>query len=322
MNYPLLTILLAAGTLPAMVTLAAEHYPSRPIRLVVPYAAGGNADIMGRLIGQRLSEALAQAVIIDNRPGAGGLVGTEIVARAAPDGHTLLFVANGHATNPAVVKKMPYDTLKDFTPVSLTGSTPIALVATNSLPADTIKGFIALAKSRPGQINYATSSNGGPGHLAGVLFGMMAGINFTHVPYKATSQATTDVIAGHIQSALPSLTSVLPHVRSGKLKALGITGAQRSPLAPDIPTIAESGVPGYQAIIWNGLVAPAATPKTIVVRLGLETQRILKLPETRERYATLGADVLSSSPQEFDTFIRAELVKWEKVIKASGMHTN
>jgi len=322
MKNQLLTIVFAASALPAMTTFAADNYPSRPIRLLVPYAAGGNADIMGRLIGQRLAEALGQSVIIDNRPGAGGLVGTEIVARAAPDGHTLLFVANGHATNPAVMKKMPYDTLKDFAPISLTGSTPIALVTTNSLPADNIKGFIALAKSRPGQINYATSSNGGPGHLAGVLFGMMAGINFTHVPYKATSQATTDVMAGHIQSALPSLTSVLPHVRSGRLKALGITGPQRSPLAPDIPTIAESGVPGYQAIIWNGLVAPAAVAQTIIARLNQIMVQQLKLPETRERYATLGADVLTSTPREFDAFIRSELLKWEKVIKASGMHTS
>ena len=302
----------------ALPAFAADGYPSRPIRLIVPYAAGGNADIMGRLIGQRLADALAQSVIIDNRPGASSIIGSEIVARAAPDGHTLLFVANGHASNPALFKKMPYDTLRDFSPISLTGSTPMALVVTNSLPADTLKSFVAMAKSRPGQINYATASNGGPGHLAGVLLGMMANFNFTHVPYKATAQATTDVIAGHIQAALPSLTSVLPHVRAGRLRALGITSAKRSKLAPEIPTLTESGVPGYEALIWNGLIAPAATPKNIIARLNQETLRIVQLPETRERYAALGADALTSTPKEFDTFIRTELAKWETVIKAPG----
>ena len=305
-------------TTSALPGFAADGYPSRPIRFIVPYAAGGNADIMGRLIGQRLADALAQSVIIDNRPGASSIIGSEIVARAAPDGHTLLFIANSHASNPAINKNLPYDTLKDFAPISLTGSTPMALVATNNLSADTLKHFIALAKTRPGQINYATASIGGPGHLAGVLLGMMADFNFTHVPYKATSQATTDVIAGHIQSALPSLTSVLPHVRAGRLKALGITSAKRSLLAPEIPTIAESGVPGYEALIWNGLIAPGATPKNVIARLNQEILRIINTPETRVRYTALGADALTSTPREFDAFIRTEMMKWEKVIKTPG----
>ena len=317
-------VLIAAGivAIACCAANAADTYPARPIRLIVPYAPGGNADIMGRLIGQRLAETLGQSVVIDNRPGANSIIGTELAARSAPDGHTLLLVAVGHATNFSLMKKLPYDTLKDLAPISLTGSTPIVLVVSTGFPVDSIKSLIAFAKTQPGQINFASSGNGSPAHMAGALLNMMAGITLTHVPYKGTAQATTDVIAGHIQSALPSLTSVLPHIRSGKLKALGITGAQRSPLAPELPTIAEAGVPGYQANIWNGLLAAGATPKPIIARLNRELVRQLKLPETRERYTALGADVLTSTPEEFDAFIRAEITKWAKVIRAAGIQVN
>ena len=313
-----LMVLLAASTLHAF---AADNYPTRPIRLIVPYGAGGNADILGRIVGARLADVLGQPVIIDNRPGASGLLGSEMVARAAPDGHTLLWVANGHATNPIVIQKMPFDSLKDLASISLTSSTPMLLVVSNSLPADNMKTLIVYAKTRPGQINYATSGNGSPNNLAGELLNVMAGISLTHVAYKTTPQATTDVIAGHVQSAMASLTSVLPHVRAGRLKALGTTGPQRSTLAPDVPAIAET-VAGYQANIWNGLIAPGTTPRAIITRLNQVVVQQLRLPEVRERYATLGAEVLTSTPQEFDAFIRGEMVKWEKVIKASGMRTN
>ena len=318
MKHTLCLIWLTASTLPA---LAADTYPTRPIRLIVPYGAGGNADILGRLVGARLAEALGQPVIIDNRPGASGLLGSELVVRAAPDGHTLLWIANGHATNPIVVKKMPFDTAKDLASISLTSSTPMLLVVSNSLPADNMKALIAYAKTRPGQINYATSGNGSPNNLAGELLNLMAGISLTHVAYKSTPQATTDVIGGHVQSAVASLTSVLPHVRSGKLKALGTTGPQRSTLAPDVPAIAET-VAGYQANIWNGLIAPGATPRAIIERLNQTVVQQLKSAEVRDRYAALGAEVLTSTPQEFDAFIRNEMFKWEKVIKASGIRTN
>ena len=316
-------ILIAAGiAITCFSATAADTYPARPIRLIVPYAAGGNADIMGRIVGQRLAEALGQPVVIDNRPGANSIIGTELAARSAPDGHTLLLIAVGHATNVSMMKKLPYDTLKDLAPISLTGATPIVLVVSTGFPVDSIKSLIAFAKSQPGEINFASSGNGSPAHMAGALLNMMAGITLTHVPYKGTAQATTDVIAGHIQSALPSLTSVLPHIRSGKLKALGITGSQRSPLAPELPTIAEAGVPGYQANIWNGLLASGATPKPIIARLNRELVRQLNLPETRERYMSLGAEVLTSTPEGFDAFIRAEITKWAKVIKAAGIQTN
>ncbi len=284
---------------------------------MVPYGAGGNADILGRIAGARLADVLGQPVIIDNRPGASGLLGSELVARAAPDGHTLLWVANGHATNPSVIKKMPFDTAKDLASVSLTSSTPMLLVVYNGLPADNMKSFIAYAKSRPGQINYATSGNGSPNNLAGELLNLMAGLKLTHVAYKSTPQATTDAMAGHVQSAMASLTSVLPQVRAGKIKALGTTGPQRSTLAPEVHAIAET-LPGYQANIWNGLVITGGTPKPLIARLNQIIVQQLKLPETRERYATLGAEVLTSTPEAFDAFIRAEMAKWDKVIKLMG----
>jgi len=315
-----LTVLAAAPLLAisAVTGFAADTYPSRPIRLIVPYGVGGNADILGRLVGAKLAESLAQSVIVDNRPGAAGLLGSEIVARAAPDGHTLLWVANGHATNPLVVKKMPFDPLRDLASISLTSSTPMLLVVSAALPADNMKTLIAYAKTRPGQINYATSGNGSPNNLAGELLNLMAGITLTHVAYKSTPQATTDVIAGHVHSAMASLTSVLPHVRTGKLKALGTTGSQRSTLAPDVPAIAET-VAGYQANIWNGLIAPGATPRAIIDQLNRIVAQQLKSAEMRERYATLGAEVLTSTPQEFDAFIRSEMSKWEKVFRTSGL---
>ena len=300
---------------------ASLFYPTRPIRLIVPYGAGGNADILSRLVGGRMAEVLGQTLVIDNRPGASGLLGSELAVRSAADGYTLLWVANGHATNPVFLKKMPFDTAKDLASVSLTSATPMLLVVSNSLPADNMKALIALAKSRPGQINYATSSNGSPNNLAGELLNLMAGISLTHVAYKSTPQATTDVIGGHVHSAMASLTSVLPHVRTGKLKALGTTGPKRTALAPEVPAIAET-VAGYQSAIWNGLIVPGATPRTIITRLNQVVVQQLKSPELRERFATLGAEILTSTPEEFDAFIRAEMVKWEKVIKASGMRVN
>jgi tripartite-type tricarboxylate transporter receptor subunit TctC len=314
-----LTLVLSLSLALALTTRAAD-YPTRPIRLIVPYGAGGNADILARIIGARMAEVLGQPVIIDNRPGASGMLGSELAVRAPADGHTLLWAANGHATNPVYLKKMPFDPLKDLASVSLASSTPMLLVVANSLPVDNMKTLIAYAKTRPGQINYATSGNGSPNNLAGELLNLMAGISLTHVAYKSTPQATVDVIAGHMHSAMASLTSVLPHVRTSKLKALGTTGPQRSTLASDVPAIAET-VPGYHANIWNGLIAPAATPRPIIDKLNQVIVQQLKLPEIREHFATLGAEALSSTPREFDAFIRDEMVKWEKVIRAGEKRT-
>lgn len=296
-------------------TGCAADYPTRPIRYVIPSAPGGNADIMGRLLAQRLSESLGQQVVVDNRAGASNVIGTEYVVKAAADGHTLLQVASSaHTTNPSL-RKLPYDTLRDLAPVSLVGSTPLILVVHPSLPVKTVKGLIALAKAKPGQLNYSSAGVGTSGHLAGVLMGYMARINIMHVPYRGTAQGLTDVLSGDLHLAFPSMTSGLSYIKSGKLKALGMTGLKRSALAAEVPTISESGVTGYQASIWNGVLVPAATPKSIIEKLNAEIVRILNSPDTRVRFSGVGADVMPSSPEEFAAFIPSEIQKWATVIK-------
>ena len=301
---------------------AAEIYPVRPIRLIIPYAPGGNADIQGRYVAERLSEALGKQVVIDNRPGANSIIGTDLAVHAPADGYTLLIVASAIAVNPSIVSKLPYDTLKDLQPISLVGSTPLIFVASPSLPANNVKELIALAKSRPGELNYGSSGNGSPANLAGELLNLMAGIKLVHVPYKGTAAASTDVMSGQIQVSFPSMTSVMPLVKAGKLKAYAITAPKRSALAPELPTMAEAGVPGYEANIWNGLLAPAGTPKAIVKRINQAAVQSLNSPEARKRYAAIGADVLYSSPEEFGAFIRSEMTKWSKVIRESGMRVD
>ena len=303
----------------AMAADAPAKYPQRPLRMVVPYAAGGNGDIMARVVAQGLAQRIGQQVVVDNRGGATGIIGMEIAAKAPADGYTLLFVANGIATNVVFASKLPYDTLHDLAPLTLTGNTPILLVGNASLPAKNVKELIALAKARPGELNYGTSGNGSTGNLAGELFKLMAGVNLVHVPYKATAQAVTDVIGGQLQLAFPGFTGVLPHVRSGKLRGIGLTSAQRSPLAPDIPTVAESGVPGYEAGIWNGMLVRAGTPQAIVDYLSREIVAVIDSPHTRERFAALGADPLTSTPDGFARYIRAEIAKWSKVAKAADI---
>jgi tripartite-type tricarboxylate transporter receptor subunit TctC len=301
---------------------AAEIYPVRPIRLVIPYAPGGNADIQGRYVAERLTGALGKQVVVDNRPGANSIIGTDLVVHAPADGYTLLIVASAIAVNPSIVSKLPFDTLKNLQPISLVGSTPLIFVANPGLPANNLKELVALAKSRPGELNYGSSGNGSPANLAGELFNLMAGVKLVHVPYKGTAAAATDVMSGQIQVGFPSMTSVMPLVKAGKLKAYAITAPKRSALAPELPTMAEAGVPGYEASIWNGLLAPAGTPKAIVRRINQAAVQSLNSPEARKRYAAIGADVLYCSPEEFDAFIRSEMTKWSKVIRESGMRVD
>ena len=301
------------------VRAAALDFPSHPLRMIVPYGTGGNADIMARLIAQRLGENVGHQVVVDNRPGANGIIGTELAVNAVPDGYTLVLVASSLATNPSLVKQLPYDTLRDLAPISMVGSTPLILAAYAGLPAVTVKDLIALARAKPGQLNFATSGNGSPANLAGALFNYMTGVNIVHVAYKSTAQATTDVLGGHVQISYPSLTAALSHVKSGKLKALGMTGLKRSPLAPDVPTVAESGVAGYQASIWNGVLAPSATPRSLIAKLNAELVRALTATETRERFAAAGADITHGTPEDFRAFVVAEQIKWEKVIRESGI---
>jgi len=314
MNIRPLTLVLSALLAFASPAFPAD-YPTHAIHLIVPYAPSGNADIMGRIVGQRLSEVLGQPVVIDNRPGANSIIGTELAAKAPPDGYTIIIVASSHSTNPVMVKQLPYDSVRDFSPIGLVGSTPVVLVTHPSLPASNLKGLIALARAHPGALNFSSSGNGSPGNLAGALLNSMAGINIVHVPYKGSVQATTDVIAGNVQMSYPSLTSIVSYLKIGKLKALGISSLKRSSLAPELPTISESGLPGYQASIWNGILAPANVPQPIVARLNSELVRMLNSQQVHERFASLGADVAPSSPEEFKAFIESEMVKWTKVIR-------
>jgi tripartite-type tricarboxylate transporter receptor subunit TctC len=314
-----LTIPAGIALLAASIASNADDFPVRPIRMLVPYAVGGNADIMARIIGQQLTRHLGQQVLVDNRPGANGIIGAELAAKAAPDGYTLLFVANTFATNGVLMKKLPFDIMRDFAPLSRVGSTPLIIIAHPTLPASTTKELIALARAKPGQLNYGSSGNGSPANLAGALLSYMTKIELVHVPYKGTAQATNDLLGGQLQLAFPSMTSVMPHVRAGRVKAIAITSLQRSQLAHDIPTVAETGVPGYEASIWNGILAPSGLSAAMVKRLNSEIQRVLDAPETRERFVSLGADIGGSSADEFRAYIEAEMAKWAKVAKEAGI---
>jgi len=298
---------------------AADPYPVKPVRLIVPYVAGGNADIQARYIAERLTEALGKQLIVDNRGGANGMIGVELAARSAPDGYTLLFVANTYTVSPSLFAKVPYDTIRDFQPITLIGETPELFIGNAALAANSVKEVIALAKSRPGQLNYGSTGNGSPSHLAGALLELMTGIKLVHVPYKGMPASNLGVMTGQIQLGFPSFTSVFPHVKAGKLKAFAITTKKRSALAPDIPTMDEAGVPGYEASIWNGILAPTGTPRPIVNRLHETIVQILKTPQAAERYANVGAEIRYNSPEEFASLIRTEMAKWAKVIKAAGI---
>jgi tripartite-type tricarboxylate transporter receptor subunit TctC len=298
---------------------AAEAYPVKPVRMVVPQAAGGNADAQARYIAERLSEVLGKQFVVDNRAGANGMIGMEIVARSLPDGYTLAAVPNTFTATPALFVRVPYDALRDFQGVSMISTSPMLMVASPSLSAGSVKDVIALAKSRPGELNYGSSGNGGPTHLAGALFELLAGVKLVHVPYKGVSGSNLDVMAGRIPLGFASFLSSLPLVKAGKMKALGITSKARSPLAPGIPTIEEAGVPQYESTVWNGILAPSRTPRPIVNRLNAAIVEILTSQQARERYANVGAEIRYNSPDEFQVLIREETAKWAKVIKAAGI---
>jgi tripartite-type tricarboxylate transporter receptor subunit TctC len=297
----------------------AQTYPDKPIRLVVPFPAGGTTDILARAVGQKLGEHLGQQVVVDNKPGAGGNIGSDIVAKSAPDGYTLVMGTVGtHAINASLYKKMPYDHIKDFVPVSLVALVPNILVVHPSVPANSVKELIAYAKANPGKLNFASSGNGTSIHLSGELFKTTAGVEMTHVPYKGSAPAVTDLLGGQVQLMFDNMPSALPHVKAGKLKALGVTTAKRFPAAPDIPAIAEAGVPGYEASSWFGVLAPAGTPKEIVNKLSSEIAKILQTPEIKERLLSQGAEPVGNTPDQFAAFIKAETAKWAKVVKESG----
>jgi tripartite-type tricarboxylate transporter receptor subunit TctC len=294
---------------------AQASYPARPIKLVVPSSPGGGTDITARVIAPRLSEQLGQQVVIENRSGAGTMIGSEVVARSAADGYTLLMGISTLAINPAMYKKVPYDALRDFAPVSQVVSLPNILVAHPSLPVKSVKELISLGKSRPRQLNYASAGMGTSPHLSMELFLIMTGLQMVHIPYKGSGQGVVDVVAGHVLLMTPSILTGLPHTKSGRLRALGVTGAKRAAGALDIPTIAEAGLPGYEATQWFGVLAPARTPADIVTRLHKEVVIALNSADVRERLLADGADPVGSSPAEFHAYLRSETDKWARVVR-------
>ena len=316
----IIVVLCAAGLLAPGHADAAQAYPTKPIRLVIHFPPGGPTDIVGRAVAQKLTEAWGQQVIVDNRPSAGGIVGVEAVVRSNPDGHTLLFATGGSMSiAPAFNPKLPYDVFKDLAPVSLVVINPQILVFHPAFPPNSVKDLIVLAKSRPGTINYASVGPGSPNHLGMEMLKSMAGIDMVHIPYKGTAPALTDLLAGQVSLMFNSMPSVLPQVKSGKLKGIAVGSAKRSPAVPDIPTVAESGVPGFDYVTWYGLFAPAATPKAIIAKLNAQVVSMLAEPELAQRLVVQGADPQSSTPEGLARYMREEHERWKKVITSAGI---
>ncbi len=314
---------LAIALLPlfaAPLAVQAAAYPDKPIRVIVPVPAGGTPDVVARMVAPGLSGLLGQQLVIDNRGGAGGMIGAELAAKAVPDGYTLFFSSPGSLTIlPHIQKQVAYDTLRDFVPICLVSIGPFLLITHPSVPVKSVKELLALAKAEPGKLNYASAGNGAANHLAMELFKSMAGVDITHVPYKGAPQAVTDLIGGYVNLMLNSIPPVLPHVKAGRLRLLGVSSLTRSPQLPDVPTIGEAGVPGYESITWFGLLAPAKTPPLIVARLNEVVVKVVRTPETRSQLELQGYDPVGSSAQEFAEFIRAESAKYAKLVKAAGV---
>jgi tripartite-type tricarboxylate transporter receptor subunit TctC len=299
-------------------TAAAQSYPTKPVRLIIPFPPGGSNDVVGRMIATQLSARLDKPVIVENPGGAGGLIGAELAARSQPDGYTLLLISVAYAFNPSIYK-LPYDPATAFTPVAMLGSGPVVIAVTPKLPVNSLKELIALARAKPGELNYATAGVGSFQHLASELFKLQAGVDIVHIPFKGGGPAMIDVIAGNTQIAIGSLIQMLPQIQGGKLKALGVGSASRIPALPDLPTISEAGVPGYEVTNWWGIVAPAGTPRPIIDRLNKELTAVVASPETKKRFESEGAEPLSMGPDESGRFIAAETAKWARVVKDAGI---
>ena len=295
----------------------AQTYPAKTVRLFVPFAAGGGTDVIGRLLAQKLTDAWGQQMVVDNRAGGGSVIGTEVVARSAPDGYTLLLAAPPFTTNAALLPKLPYDSLQDFAPVTLVALAPLIVVIHPSLPVSSIKELVAVAKARPGQLSYGSSGNGGPQHLAGELFKSMAGIDMAHIPYKGGAPATVDLVGGHVQIGFSSMLTVLSFVKSGRLRAIAVTGAQRSAIMRDLPTIAESGYSGYETTTWYGVLGRTGTSPAIISTLNADMARALKSPDIRDKLAQEGAEVIANSPAAFGAFVQTEIEKVRKLSKTT-----
>ena len=298
---------------------AAQDYPTRSVKIIVPFGAGGPADLYARFIGQNLQDTLKQPFVVEDRPGAGSITGTAEVAKAAPDGYTLLMMSNTHTVNETLRPNRPFQLMRDFVPVAPVNYSDLIMVVHPSVPANNLKEFLALLKSKPGDLNYASSGLGTPYHMAGELFKAMSGTNIVHVAHKASGDARTAVIGGHVQMMIDAITTTAPTVQGGQVRALGTTGKTRSSLLPDVPTVAEAGVPGYEATIWLGFMAPAGTPKPVVDKLNAEINKVLARPETKEGWAKQGAVPIVMSPAEFDKYLRDDIEKWAKVIETAGI---
>ena len=302
-----------------MAAAVAQSYPSRPVRIIVPQSPGASTDITARLVAQGLNEAFKQPVIVDNRPGSSGIAGTELVARAAPDGYTLMVVASSFSINPALGRKLPYDSIRDFTTVTQLSKFPNMLAAHPSTPVKTLQDVMALAKAKPGQVTYASAGVATGTHMTAELLRYMTKIDLLHVPYKGGGPAMTAAMGGQTQLIVATSVGLLPHVRAGKLRAIAVTSAKRSAAAPDIPTIAESGVPGYEHEPWNGMFGPAGMPKAVLARVNAEVVRVLHAPEAKKVLEGDGADIVGNSPEQFGAVLKAEIAKWTKVAKAAGI---
>ena len=311
--------LASAFALAASAAGAAEHYPVKPVRLVVISAPGGTTDVLARVVAQHMTERFGKLVVTDNRPGGGGLIASEITARAGADGYTLLYANTTFTVLPSLYEKPTYDPIRDFTAVGRVALFPNLLVVNNAVPVKSVKELIALAKSQPGKLNYAGGTTGGVAHLSGELLKSMAGVNIVHVPYKGTGALITAVLSGETQLSFATLPAVLPHVRAGRLRALAISGATRSPVLPELPTVSESGLPGFDVSAWNGIVAPRDTPPMVIDRLNAELHRLAALPDVRERAESQGAEIAVSTPAQFTAYLKSQIAKWAKVVKFAGM---
>ena len=295
-----------------------QSYPAKTVKIVVPYGVGGPADIYARFLGAKLQDALGQTFIVEDRPGAGSIVGTDYVAKSEPDGYTLLMMSNTHTVNETLIPKKPFELMRDFAPITGVNYSDLLMVIHPSVPANNLKEFIALAKSKPGALNYASSGNGTPYHMAGELFKAMAGVDIVHIPHKGSDGARTSILGGQVQMMFDAVPTMAANARAGKVKALATSGAKRSPVTPELPTVAEAGVPGYESGIWLGLMAPARTPRPVLEKLNAEVNKIISSPEVKEAWAKQGAFPMGMSIEGFDKFLRAEVVKWAKAVKASG----
>jgi tripartite-type tricarboxylate transporter receptor subunit TctC len=308
-----------AALLCAFAGVAFAQYPTKPIKIVVPYPPGGFNDTLGRTLAAKFSEAWGQPAVVENKPGANTLIGSDYVAKSPPDGYTLLVVAFPFAVTPSLIRNMPYDTVKDFAPVVLAAQSPNLLVVNPSLPVKSVGELIALAKAKPNSLSYASTGNGSSNHISMELFKSLAGVQIVHIPYKGSAPAVTDLLGGQVHLMFDNVPNVLPHVKAGKLTALAQTGTKRSPLIPDIPTVAEAGVPGYEVTVWFGLVAPAGTPREVVQKLNAETLRILAMPDVRERFLAQGVEPAGGTPEQFADHIRVQMAKWAKVVTDAGV---